>query len=352
MPPTSGQVGRRVPTESSENQARRLGETPRPTLRTKTFMGVFLAAGLIANIAAAAETPSPQQPRDPRPYQTWKILFDSWRAPVPPRHIIGNIYYVGAIGVSSFLITTPQGHILLDSGLEDTVPIIEKGVADLGFRVSDIKILLNSHGHSDHAGGMAKLRQHTGASVYASAAEAKMLETGDADNPNPADLFHYTPVHVDHVVTDLETVTLGGVTLTAHLTPGHTKGATTWTMDVTDEGHVYHVVFHSSASSPAKLIGNAGYPNVVDDLEKSFATWKAMPCDIFFAPHGGQFAMAQKFERLAHGATPNPFIDPAGWRAKLADEEKAFREQLESEKQPNIAPAATIAPSPTQSKPR
>jgi metallo-beta-lactamase class B len=265
-----------------------------------------------------------------------KRLFDPWRPPVPPRQLVGNIHYVGAIGVSSFLITTPAGHILIDTGFEDTVPIIERGVRELGFKVGDIKFILSSHAHIDHVGGHAGMKRLTGAQVVASAADAAVLASGGKDDfiPFPPETIVYEPVRADRIVREGETIRLGGTTLTAQLTPGHTKGATTWTMDVTDHERVYHVVFFSSASiNPGtRLIGNARYPRIADDLAASFAKLKTLPCDIFFAPHGGQFAMAEKFEKLSSSRQPNPFVDPAGWRALIEGAEQRFLSQLAAEK--------------------
>jgi metallo-beta-lactamase class B len=300
------------------------------------FLGSVMAANApLAPAAPPASVPS-AAPVAPPPGRAWvQQLFDSLKAPVPPRHLVGNIYYVGASGVSSFLITTPEGHILLDTGFEDTVAIILRGVEQLGFRLSDIKILLSSHAHIDHTGGHALMQRLTGARIYASAADARVLESGGVDDfiPWPRDTIVYAPVKVDHLVADGGTVTLGGVTLTAHLTPGHTRGATTWTMDVAEGGRTYHVVFFSSVTvNPGvRLLGNAAYPEIVSDYEATFARLKALPCDIFFAAHGYQFGMTEKFARQDQGGGPDPFIDPAGWRALLASTENAYRNQLERE---------------------
>ncbi len=266
-------------------------------------------------------------------------MFDAWKAPVPPRHLIGNLYYVGAIGVSSYLITTPEGHVILDSGFEETVPIIARGVEELGFKMGDVKLILSSHAHIDHTGGHAALQRLTGAKVVASAADARVLESGGAEDfiPMPKDLVAYEPVNVDAVVQDGEAVDLGGVRLTAHVTPGHTRGATTWTMDVEDGGRSYRVVFFSSASiNPGtRLTGrDAAYPGIADDLERTFGRLKAMRCDIFLAPHGGQFAMAEKFARLEKGEpAAQVLVDPEGWRAAVEGQERAFRAALAAERE-------------------
>ena len=298
----------------------------------------LVLAAIFAGLARAADlAPAvPVAPVAPPPNRAWvQALFAALKAPVPPRHLVGNLYYVGAIGVSSFLITTRQGHILLDTGFEDTVPIIQRDVEQLGFKLSDIKLLLSSHAHIDHTGGHALMQRLTAARVVASAGDARLLESGGVDDflSWPKDTLVYPRVKVDRIVADGGRVTLGGVTLTAHLTPGHTRGATTWTMDVTEAGRTLHVVFFSSVTvNPGtRLLHNAAYPEIVADYETTFARLKALPCDIFFAPHGSQFGMTEKFAQLDRGGQPNPLIDPAGWQALLASTEKAFRAQLARE---------------------
>jgi metallo-beta-lactamase class B len=299
------------------------------SLRTAAILSVGLAA-----CASAAET-SRVLPPAPDPAAV-KRMFDPWRAPVPPRHLFANLHYVGAIGVSSFLITTPEGHILLDTGFEDTVPLIQRSVEQLGFKLSDIKIIISSHAHIDHVGGHALMKKLTGARVLASAGDARALESGGHDDyiQWPKDSIVYAPVKVDRIVADGERVTLGGSTLTAHLTPGHTRGATTWTMDVREAGQVRHVVFFSSASINAgtRLVNNPLFPDFVEQYEATFAKLKALPCDIFFAPHGDQFGMTGKFARLDRGETGNPFVDPAGWTRLITAAERVYRAQLSLER--------------------
>ena len=297
-------------------------------------LAIFLALGSIPGGTALAADPAPAVAAVPG--RAWvQKLFDGLKAPVPPRRLVGNIYYVGASGVSSFLITTPVGHILLDTGFEDTVPIITRGVTQLGFKVEDIKLILGSHAHIDHAGGHARMKQLTGARVVASVADARVLESGGMEDflPWPKDTIRYAPVKVDETVADGGTVTLGGVTLTAHLTPGHTRGATTWTMDVTEDGRLYHVVFFSSTTvNPGvSLRRNPAYPEIVTDYEATFARLKALPCDIFFCPHGAQFGMTEKFARQDAGEGARAFVDPAGWHQLLVAVESAFRTQLAAE---------------------
>ncbi|MEO6245646.1 MAG: subclass B3 metallo-beta-lactamase [Opitutaceae bacterium] len=295
---------------------------------------VAFASASLAVVLAAADTP---RGLPAAPDSAWvKRLFDSWRAPVPPRTLVGNIHYVGVSGVSSYLITTPAGHILLDTGFEDTVPIIQRGVEQLGFKLTDIKFILSSHAHIDHVGGHALMKKLTGAQIVASAADARTLASGGADDyiQWPKETIRYAPAKADRIVADGEAITLGGVTLTAHVTSGHTRGATTWTMAVADGGATRHVVFFSSASinDGTRLLNNPLYPDFARDFEATFATLRSLPCDIFLAPHGGQFAMAQKFARLERGDPENPFVDPAGWKRLIGGAEKAFRDQLATER--------------------
>jgi metallo-beta-lactamase class B len=298
----------------------------------------LLSLGLMAGLLAGNAAPAQQPAALPAPLSAVAVrdLFAPWKTPVPPRHLAGNLYYVGASGVSSYLVATPEGHILIDTGFEETVPLILRGVEQLGFKPGDIKFILSSHAHIDHVGGHARMKELTGARIVASAADAEVLESGGAaDFLNwPPEVLHYAPVKVDRRVGDGEKISLGGTTLTAHLTLGHTKGATTWTMDLADGGRNYHVVFFSSATINAgtRLLDNARYPEIANDLESTFAKLKDLPCDIFLAPHGGQFAMADKFARLDRGEGVTALVDPAGWRQLLAGAEQAFRNQLVTER--------------------
>lgn len=274
---------------------------------------------------------------------------EAWNQPFAPFRVIGNIHYVGA-GVSSFLITTPDGAILLDGGLPETAPLISESIAELGFRVSDIELLLNSHAHFDHAGGLAALKKASHAQLVASAGDAPLLRAGNPDQP---------AVTVDRVVNDGDTVELGGTVLTAHVTPGHTPGCTTWTTTVIDAGKPYRVVFFCSTSVVDRLVGNRHYPGIVADYERSFTALRAIPADVFLGPHPEFFQMAAKRERMKAGG-PNPFIDPGEFRRYIDQSERKFRQVLERERRENRAapapkpaappsPAATKSPSPPAS---
>lgn len=261
---------------------------------------------------------------------------EPWNAPFPPFRLIGNIHYVGASGISSFLITTPEGHILLDTGFETTVPRIRESVAKLGFKLSDIKIILNSHAHTDHAGGHALMQELTGARILMSDADAALLASGGTNDftPYSREMMGYRPAKADRILRDGDKVTLGGTTLTCHLTPGHTKGCTTWTMDVTEDGKTQHVVFYGSTSilSGVPLVNNTQYPGIADDLAASFKKLKSLPCDVFLAPHNGFFDLPEKAERLARGEKPNPFIDAAKFKIFIEGAEGKFLTQLDAER--------------------
>jgi metallo-beta-lactamase class B len=251
-----------------------------------------------------------------------------------PYRVIGNVYYVGSNDIALFLITTPEGHILLDTGFEATVPRLQANIEQLGFRYRDIKLVLTSHAHIDHVQAHALVRQQTGAKVVVSAPDAPFVEHGGAGETVFDGVFSWTPCPVDRRVNDGDSVTLGDTTLVAHLTPGHTLGATTWTMKLREHEQALAVVFFPSANvnRGVKLLNNERYPNIARDFERSFTTWKSLECDIFLADHGEFYGMKDKFERLQSGEEPNPFIDPTGYRRFLEQAEARFREQLESER--------------------
>jgi len=257
-----------------------------------------------------------------------------WNRPFPAYRVIDDVYYVGTNEIALFLITTPAGHILLDTGFEASVPRLRENIEALGFRYRDIKLILTSHAHIDHVQAHALVRRQTGAEVVASAADAAIIEHGGKGETVYDGIFEWTRCPVDRRVADGEPVTLGGVTLTAHLTPGHTVGATTWTMQVQDHGRALAVVFFPSANiNPGvHLLDNPRYPNIARDFAGSFGIWKSLPCDVFLADHGEFYGMKPKYQRLQSGASPNPFIDADGYRHFIADSERRFREQLASER--------------------
>jgi metallo-beta-lactamase class B len=260
----------------------------------------------------------------------------SWTNPFPPFRIAGNLYYVGSEDLASYLIVTPKGNILINSSLEASVPLIRKSIQSLGFKFSDTKILLISHGHWDHCAGSAEVKRLTGAKYYVMDGDVPVVESGGkADFQYGADpTKQYPPVKVDRVLHDGDTVRFGGVVLTAHKTAGHTRGTTTWTMDEVEGGKTLHVVIIGSPNVNAgyKLVGNQTYPQIAEDYKHGFEVLKSLPCDIFLGAHGGYYDMAQKYERMKNGER-NVFIDPQGYKAYIADRQQAFEAELKKQEE-------------------
>jgi len=254
-----------------------------------------------------------------------------WTAPFPPHKVIGNIYYVGSQALASYLIVTPQGNILINSSLEKSVPLIRDSIEKLGFKFSDTKILLISHAHWDHCAGSAAVKELTGAKYMVMDADVPEIEAGGKGNfqygDNPTS--RYQPVKVDRVLHDGDEVRLGGTVLVAHLTPGHTKGTTTWTTKVTEGGKTYSVVIVGSPNVNAgcKLVNNALYPQIASDYERMFRALKSLPCDVFLGAHGNYYDMEAKYAKLKPGQT-NPFIDPEGYKSYVTEREQTFRAEL------------------------
>jgi metallo-beta-lactamase class B len=254
-----------------------------------------------------------------------------WTADFPPVHIAGNLYYVGSEDLAAYLIATPQGLIVINSNIESSVPQIRKNIETLGFKFSDVKILLLSHAHIDHCAGSAELIKETHAKYYVMDADVSVVESGGKTDfaYGADDDMHFPAAHVDRALHDGDTVSLGGTTLTAHLTAGHTKGTTTWTLDEMEGGHSFHVVIIGSpnVNKGYALVGNKQYPGIADDFKREFLVLKALPCDIFLGAHAGYFDLAKKY-RLQKGGDKNAFVDPAGYKSWVADRERAFETEL------------------------
>ncbi len=251
--------------------------------------------------------------------------------PVEPFRIIGNLYYVGANEVTSYLITSPEGHILLDGGFPETAPLIERNIQKLGFKLTDVKILISTHAHYDHAGGLAELKRATGAKFYASAADQPLLAAGGKGDFAFGDRFLFPPVTADATVEDGQVIRVGSAEMHAHLTPGHTKGCTTWTADVVEDGEKHTAVFVCSVSAPGyKLVNNAKYPGIVEDYRQTFKKLRALAADVFLGSHASFWDMEGKRKKIGSGA--NPFIDPAGYKAFLDENEKEFEAELKKQK--------------------
>ena len=288
-------------------------------MRARNLLPWLLLAGFAAGLAAQ-NTP-----------KVWTLqeLFhrnvgtrDQQEKQFPPHHIIGNIYYVGTETLASFLVTTPQGNILINTTYERTVPVLLSSVEKLGFRFSDIKIVLGSHAHADHMQGDALVKELTGARVMAMEQDVPALRAMTPEGkPHP----------IDQILHDGEEVTLGGTTLVAHLTPGHTRGDTTWSMKAREGGKTYDVVIIGSMGvNPGyKLVNNPDISGIAEEYERGFRVLHSLACDVPLGSHPAMYNMTEKYARIGKG--PNPFIDPEGYKRELDIEETAFRTTLQQQ---------------------
>jgi metallo-beta-lactamase class B len=280
----------------------------------------------LMKLAALAASPFAR----PLAAQTAEELFhrnigspEQFNKQFPPHKVIGNIYYVGSESLASFLVVTPQGNILINSCFEATVPVIRTSVEQLGFKFTDIKILLGSHAHADHMEGDALVKQLTGAQVMAMAEDVPaLMKIKPGDKPHP----------LDKTLHDNDQVTLGGITLVAHLTAGHTRGCTTWTTQAKENGKTYDVVIIGSVGvNPGfKLVNNAEVPNMADEYRRSFKVLRSLACDVPLGSHPAMYNLTEKYPKIGKG--PNPFIDPAGYKHEVDIGEHAFLEELNKQK--------------------
>lgn len=276
---------------------------------------------IVALIVSANNAPAPVQ--------------DDWTEPFPAFRIAGNLYYVGSKGLASYLITTPEGHILINSDLEANVPMIQKSMESLNLKFSDIKILLISHAHGDHCAASATIKRLTGAKYLVMEGDVEVVESGGKTDflygNDPTALF--PPTKVDRVLRDGDEVKLGDATLTARLTPGHTKGCTTWTMKVNDGSKLRDVVIIGSPNvNPGyQLVRNTAYPRISEDFEQTFRVLRSLSCDYFLGAHGSYFDLETKYAKWKAGAA-TAFIDPAGYKSYVEEREQAFRRELRKQK--------------------
>ena len=251
-----------------------------------------------------------------------------WNTPTEPFKMIGNVYYVGTDGLASYLITSPRGHILVDTVMPESTAQIKASIEKLGFKIGDIKYLLNTHAHIDHTGGLAEMKQASGAQLVAGEADKPLLEGGYYPGAQEETALAFPPVKVDRTVREGDTVTVGDVTLTAHETPGHSPGCTSWTFTVKDGDASRSVlIFCSATVALNRLVPNPTYLGIVDDYRKTFARAKEMKPDVLLAPHPEMYNMPEKRAKIADGA-PNPFVSPGEFNAYAAKLEKAFEDSL------------------------
>ena len=256
-----------------------------------------------------------------------------WTTPIAPFRIADDLYYVGSRDLASYLIVTPRGHILINSSLETSVPLIRASIEALGFRFKDVRILLISHAHGDHVAGSAELIRQTGAEYMVMDGDVPVVQSGGAQ-----DFFYpdsrYPAAKVDRVLHDGDEVRLGGAVLTAHKTPGHTRGCTTWTLKARDAGRSYQVVIVGSwnVNPGFRLVDKPGqpasYPGIAADFTRTFQLLHQLPCDIFLGAHGAYFGMLAKLKRQQDDPAHNVWIDPQGYEDRVAEREAAFRAEL------------------------
>lgn len=242
----------------------------------------------------------------------------SWNRPYPPFTVTGPVHYVGTSELAAYLITTPSGHVLIDGGLPESAPLIERSLRDLGFKVDDVEVLLITQAHFDHVGSLAGLQKASGGKVMVMTGDAALVEAGGKGDFLFGDGQLFPKVKVDRVLQDGDTVTLGGITLTAVLTPGHTKGCTTWTTEIADAGRRYKVLFAGSTGvNPGTVLPSMPtYPAIGADYDRAFQVQAALAPDIWLAAHAGLFGLHDKREKQKAGS-PNPFVDPAGWKQSV-----------------------------------
>ena len=285
-------------------------------MKVNSIILLFICLAVALNVSAQA----PVSPEDDTPYR---------KLTVGPFKIIGNIYYVGTTAHnSSYLITGPEGHIIIDTIYEETVPSIIKNVEKLGFKPEDIKMIIGTHAHDDHVAGHAAMKEMTNAEVLSSAADKVVVETG-GEGDDVRQGRSWSPVKVDRVIADGEQIQLGDITLTAHLTPGHTKGCTTFTMIVEEEGKKYNVLLLGGVRPAAEpILGQANYPEMAKDLVKTFAVLKKLPVDIYLGAHGYWYDLEVKMARMKQGEGYKAFIDPVGYRKAIDGWQQQFEETI------------------------
>jgi len=278
-------------------------------------MRTALIAGLLAAGAAVAAPTSPPE----------------WSAPTDPFRVADNLYYVGTAGISAWLITTPKGHIVIDGAMPTSAPLIQSSIRQLGFQPKDVKILLNTHAHFDHTGGLADLKRDTSARLLANPADRKALETGLYPGWEDMRGLDFAPVKVDADLKDGQPVRLGDAVLTPRFTPGHSPGCTTWTFQAKDRGQPLNVLLYCSTSVAANRLVSRDrgpqYPGIVEDYRRSFTLLKTLKADVYLAPHAEQFGLEAKRARLKAGGA-NPFVDPGELARRVAESEADFRKDL------------------------
>lgn len=329
MSPPSPETGSAAARPAGTDPAQSPVASPRSIQGTGRSSGVFAACRslLLALTALLVASPALAQQRWP----------EAWTRPRDPFRVIDDVYYVGTAGLASWLIATPRGHILIDGGLPQSAGPIIDSIHRLGFRIEDVRILLNSHAHFDHSGGLAELKRRSGARLMAHEGDVSALEGGFYLGSEAIAAYAAPPVKVDRKLRDGDVVSLGGRRLVAHHTPGHSRGCTSWGLDVADAGETRSaLVFCSSSVAANRLLGPPQYAGVVEDYRRTFAKVEAMDVDVFLAPHAEFFDLEGKWARL--GGSENPFVAPGELAAFVARSRADFETQFAAQQARTGAP--------------
>jgi metallo-beta-lactamase class B len=289
---------------------------------------IFLLVSLSFSEVHSSDEPSENE----KPWLQWGHQYPDWVNPIQPFNIIANIYYVGTEGIASFLITSDDGHVLIDGGLPQSASNIIQSIDTLGFKISDVKILLNSHAHFDHSGGLAEIKKRSGAVLLASRQDKPFLESGlypGSDNIN----YSAPKVNVDQEIVDGEMVSLGTIKLTANITPGHSPGCTSWSMTVGEEKAPLNVLFFCSATVAGnRLVNPPQYPGIVEDYRHTFAKTKSWQPDVFLANHSSFFKLKEK-RQLQSDGDEMAFVDKVSFPNLIRNLEKKFESAFERQSQ-------------------
>ena len=297
-----------------------------PVIRAITVIPITPANRTVPAILAALLLAAPAaevQAQDP-----------DWSRPFPGHRVIGNLYAVGTYGLGVFLITSEDGHILINTGLEDSTPLIRANVESVGYRLEDVRILLTMQSHWDHTAALAEIKEITGAEMWATADDARVLEDGGFSDPHFGGSVSFPPVEVDRIVSDGETIELGDTRLRVHEHPGHTEGSSSYSMQVNENGRDYAVAIANmgTINEGKRLVVDPTYPGVAEDFARTYASQKAMEVDVWVAAHGGQYRLHDKYEP-GQAYDPETFVDPEGFLAEVERLERIYEEQIAAERQ-------------------
>ena len=258
---------------------------------------------------------------------------ENWTRPFEGHRVVGNLYHVGTYDLACFLITSAEGHILINTGMDSSTPLLRENIESLGFRMEDVKILLTMQAHWDHTAALAEIKQITGAQMWATGGDAPILEDGGMSDPHFGGKVNFPPVEVDRRIQDGETIELGETRLTVVSTPGHTIGSVSYTMKVREGGRGYEVVIANmgTINPGGRLVDRPIYPGVAEDFAETFRKQKELPCDIWVAAHGSQYNLHRKY-KAGDAYDPEAFVDPEGYLSTVERYEKLYLEQLEAER--------------------